>query len=212
MSEFIEVIDALKELNELLKQKQSPRPLRFWALEYDLLELPLYVSDDGVEIQKAGEKEKNLYYDSIFANLSKPFILKGIKIEKAETLNLSLAELNEIILNMRYYWKADDFYRNPIFKVLETNEELQNKLEQAHARIAELEKQLQGNQLENPLFVLGAIMQTIKQVGRANYTQASHYQFIIDNYESMGLSQSNFEKTVSHAKTIFLQKANKKSK
>lgn len=88
---------------------------------------------------------------------------------------------------------------------------LQTQLDQAYARIAELERQLQGNQSDNPLFVLGAIMHTIKQMSKPNYTQASHYQFIMDNYEGVGLSQSNLEKTVNNAKNFFLQKANKKS-
>lgn len=88
---------------------------------------------------------------------------------------------------------------------------LQTQLDQANARIAELEQRLQGNQSENPLFVLGAIMHTIKQMSKFNYTQASHYQFIMDNYGGTGLSQSNFEKTINNAKKLFLQKANKKS-
>lgn len=89
--------------------------------------------------------------------------------------------------------------------------ERDNEIAILNARIAELEQRLQGNQSENPLFVLGAIMHTIKQMSKSNYTQASHYQFIMDNYNGTGLSQSNFEKTINNAKKLFLQKANKKS-
>lgn len=213
MSEFIEVIDALKELNELLKQKQSPRPLKFWLLDYDVLELPLYVLyDKGEQIELASEKEKQSHNKNILSQLH-PTTLNGKIIDKSGVLSLMAVQAIQIVTETPcYYWKTDCFYSNPIFKALETNQQLHDELEQAKARIAELESEQNDNVTENPWFVLGAIMQTIKQVGRANYTQASHYQFIIDNYESTGLSQSNFEKTVSHAKNFFLKKANKKSK
>lgn len=213
MSEFIEVIDALKELNELLKQKQSPRPLKFWLLDYDVLELPLYVSyDKGEQIELASEKEKQSHNENILSQLH-PTTLNGKIIDKSGVLSLMTIQAIQIMTETPcYYWKTDCFYSNPIFKALETNQQLHDELEQAKARIAELEKQLQGNKSENALFVLGAIMYTIKQMSKSNYTQASHYQFIIDNYESTGLSQSNFEKTVTNAKNFFLQKVNKKSK
>ncbi|MCL1623655.1 hypothetical protein M2R47_05300 [Moraxella sp. Tifton1] len=148
MSEFIEVIDALKELNELLKQKQSPRPLKFWLLDYDVLELPLYVSyDKGEQIELASEKEKQSHNKNILYQL-RPSILFGKVIDKSGIINLLTFRTASIFTESpRHYWTFDDFYSNPIFKALESNQQLQDELEQAKARIAELENQSGNKEL-----------------------------------------------------------------
>lgn len=240
MSEFIEVMDALMILDKALDENDLSVYIKTIIVNYGFFELPLYVSfDKGEQITLANDIQKKLYRDFMLDNIRNKTKLGGLNVVNE---GLMPAIVGRIFRVGSYYWKVDDFYKNPIFTELKAipnkdkvvycsikldNEEIQEiadkelkakleqveaNLKQAYARIAELESEQGINHTENPLFVLGAIMQTIKQISKTNYTQTSHYQFIIDNYEGTGLSPSNFEKTVSYAKNFFLQKVNKKSK
>lgn len=176
MSEFIEVTDALIILNEALEENDLSAYIKTIIVNYDFFALPLYVSfDKGEQITLANDIQKKLYRDFV---LNRTHDKTPFSFLSPLSVGLAPALITKTFRAGLYYWKVDDFYKNPIFTEIKAipnkdkvvycsvklddeeiqeiaDKELKAKLEQAeanlkqaHARIAELERQLSQQEQE----------------------------------------------------------------
>lgn len=159
--EFIKVSDALKRLNSALEEISQDGHIKTLLNKYRFLEMNLYVSNDnGESVVEANELQKEIYYDFMNRQISNRIVF-GELLSAMQKLQQGIYPFifNETIsFKEKYYWKADDFYGNSLFKKLEikngdvvyysanlNEEDLERLADQAlKNKIAELERQLQA--------------------------------------------------------------------
>ncbi|WP_435931850.1 hypothetical protein ACSF86_01120 [Moraxella bovoculi] len=159
--EFIRVSDALKRLNSALEEISQDGHIKTLLNKYRFLEMNLYVSNDnGESIVKANELQEEIYYDFMNRQISDKNVFVGL-LSAMQKLHQGITPfiLNETMrFKEKYYWRADDFYGNSLFKKLEiknggvvyysanlNEEDLERLADKAlKNKIAELEQQLQA--------------------------------------------------------------------
>lgn len=167
---FISIKEAIGQIDITFSTNDNAGVIGYIMRKYKLLDLPLYQIDNKLQqTQQTSPIVSELFYDylsekyppkptkkeitrDLLPNITHPFIQKYTK----EPFDLS-----------EYFWQANDFEsciapilptpnNNPVFPITSTptpanNDKLatlQTQLDQAHARIAELERQLSKQEQE----------------------------------------------------------------